>query len=81
MSCGINAAVAGLGIVESAVSRRISGLKKRMDVILIERSTRRFEPTAVGLAYGTRAATILASVNDLDASFGSGDSGTTVTRL
>lgn len=69
---GINAAAAELGIAKSAVSRRLSDLEKRLDVALVERSSRRLEPTALGAEYARRARAILASLDDLDASLASG---------
>lgn len=65
---GVNAAAAELGIVKSAVSRRLSDLERRLGTSLIERGTRRFEPTAVGIEYAARARAILASLEELDAS-------------
>ena len=80
ISCGgINAAAAELGIAKSAVSRRISDLEKRLGVLLIERSTRRFEPTAVGIEYASRAVAILTSLDELDTSLASGVQGGMIT--
>ncbi|TCP96771.1 DNA-binding transcriptional LysR family regulator [Sphingomonas sp. PP-F2F-A104-K0414] len=63
---GVNAAAAELGIAKSAVSRRLSDLEKRLGVSLIERASRRFEATAVGLEYERRARLVLASLEELD---------------
>lgn len=69
---GINAAASELGIAKSAVSRRLSDLEKRLGVALVERSSRRLETTAVGAEYARRARAILATLDELDASPGSG---------
>ncbi|TPG16405.1 LysR family transcriptional regulator [Sphingomonas koreensis] len=67
---GVNAAAAALGIAKSAVSRRLGELEARLGVSLVERSTRRFEPTALGRDYYTKATTILAALDALDAGMG-----------
>lgn len=55
-SGGVNAAVASIGIAKSAVSRRLGKLEQRPGTTLVYRSSRRFEPTAVGRRYfGARA--------------------------
>lgn len=63
---GINAAAAALGIAKSAVSRRLGDLEARLGVTLIERTTRRFELTAVGRDYHQRASAILRDLESLD---------------
>lgn len=63
---GVNAAAEALGIAKSAVSRRLSDLEARLGVTLIDRTTRRFELTAIGRDYHQRAVAILASLDDLD---------------
>lgn len=68
ISCGgINAAANELGIAKSAVSRRISDLEERLGVTLIERTTRKLEPTAVGLEYYRGARDLLSALERLDA--------------
>ena len=68
ISCGgINAAAAELGIAKSAVSRRLSDLETRLGVTLIERTTRKLEPTAVGREYFKGAQDLLAALERLDA--------------
>jgi DNA-binding transcriptional LysR family regulator len=78
---GVNAAAAELGIAKSAVSRRLSDLEKRLGLNLLDRSTRKFEPTAVGAEYARRAREILAALEELDASMTPGGIGRTVTIL
>ncbi|WP_177171673.1 LysR family transcriptional regulator [Sphingomonas palmae] len=76
ISCGgVNAAAAELGIAKSAVSRRLSELEERLGASLVERSTRRFEPTALGLEYYKRAGDILASLEQLDAAIAAAPNG------
>jgi DNA-binding transcriptional LysR family regulator len=65
---GVNAAADALGIAKSAVSRRLAELEARLGVTLIDRTTRRFELTAVGRDYHRRAVDLLASLDDLDRS-------------
>lgn len=69
---GVNAAASELGIAKSAVSRRLSDLEKRVGLNLLDRTNRKLEPTAVGIEYARRARAILASLDDLDSSLGSG---------
>ena len=76
---GVNAAAAELGIAKSAVSRRISDLERRLGVSLIDRSSRRSGPTALGLEYASRARAILKSLDELDTSVASDGEGGTVT--
>lgn len=65
---GVNAAAEAMGIAKSAVSRRLSDLEARLGVTLIDRTTRRFELTAIGEHYHQRASEILASLEALDQS-------------
>ena len=68
VSCGgVNAAAAEMGIAKSAVSRRVSDLENRLGISLIERTTRRFELTAVGREYFQRARDLLDALERLDA--------------
>lgn len=67
---GVNAAAEAMGIAKSAVSRRLSELEARLGVTLIDRTTRRFELTAVGRDYHQRAVAILASLDALDRDVG-----------
>jgi DNA-binding transcriptional LysR family regulator len=63
---GFNAAADRLGIVKSAVSRRIRELEQRLDVRLVQRTTRQISLTDAGRAYHERAAEILAALDALD---------------
>lgn len=63
---GFAAAADRLGIVKSAVSRRIRELEERLDVRLVHRTTRQISLTDAGRAYYERAAEILASLESLD---------------
>ena len=63
---GFNAAADRLGIVKSAVSRRIRELEERLDVRLVHRTTRQISLTDAGRAYFERASAILASLQELD---------------
>lgn len=63
---GVNAAAEALGIAKSAVSRRLAELEARLGVTLVDRSTRRFELTAVGRDYHRRATEILSALDALD---------------
>ena len=65
---GFNAAADRLGIVKSAVSRRIRELEQRLDVRLVQRTTRQISLTDAGHAYHERAADILAALDALDES-------------
>lgn len=67
---GINAAAADLGIAKSAVSRRLSDLEERLGASLVDRSTRRFEPTMTGRQYYDGARRILSDLDALDAAAG-----------
>lgn len=63
---GFAAAADRLGIVKSAVSRRIRELEERLEVRLVHRTTRQISLTDAGRAYFERAAEILASLEALD---------------
>ena len=78
---GVNAAAAALGIAKSAVSRRLGELEQRLGAELIARSSRSFEPTAVGRRYYERARELLEALAALDTetSSGTGTSGARVT--
>lgn len=69
---GVNAAAASIGIARSAVSRRLSELEARLGVTLVERSTRRFEPTDVGRALFDASKRLLDDLAALDSRFSGG---------
>ena len=62
---GFAAAADRLGIVKSAVSRRIRELEERLDVRLLHRTTRQISLTDAGRVYYDRAVDILASLESL----------------
>jgi DNA-binding transcriptional LysR family regulator len=55
-----------LGVSPSAVSKQIRQLEERLDVKLLQRTTRRVTPTQAGQVYGERARKILGEVDDLE---------------
>ena len=67
---GVNAAAARVGIARSAVSRRLSELEARLGTVLVERSTRRFELTALGHAFYDDSRRVLDDPAALDGRFG-----------
>jgi DNA-binding transcriptional LysR family regulator len=56
---GFAAAARALGIPKSTISRRVLALESRLGVRLIERTSRRFVPTAVGLDFYQHARAML----------------------
>lgn len=77
---GVNAAAAKLGIARSAVSRRLSDLEGRLGTTLVERSTRRFELTAVGQRYYADGKRVIDELAGIEASIGrEGVRGSTIT--
>jgi DNA-binding MarR family transcriptional regulator len=65
---GVSAAAAEMGIAKSAVSRRLTDLEKRLGASLIDRSSRRLKLTVVGADYASRARSVMAEIDALDAS-------------
>ena len=63
---GFAAAADRLGIVKSAVSRRIRELEERLEVRLVHRTTRQISLTDAGRAYFDRAVDVLAALDLLD---------------
>ncbi len=59
-------AARGLGTTTSAVSKRIARLEERLGVRLVERTTRRVQPTDAGVAFYERCARILAEIDDAE---------------
>lgn len=64
---GFTEAARRSGVSKSAVSKQISSLEQRLGVRLFNRTTRRVNPTEIGLAYYDRAARILAETEEADA--------------
>src|SRR6516165_4547404 len=60
---GFAAAGRALGIPKSKLSRRVAVLEERLGVRLIQRSTRRFSVTELGLAYQRRCLAMLAEAD------------------
>ncbi len=63
----ISQAAKRLGVVKSAVSRRLADLEGRLEVQLLNRTTRRTSLTEAGRNYHQGALQILADVRELDA--------------
>ena len=64
---GFTEAARRAGVSKSAVSKQISALEQRLGARLLNRTTRRVNPTEIGLAYYDRAARILADAEEADA--------------
>jgi len=69
---GISAAADRLGIAKSAVSRRLQELENRLDVQLLQRTTRRIHLTDAGRAFYERSLRILEEVEEAELSLQSG---------
>lgn len=63
---GFSAAARALSLTPSAVSKLISRLESRLNVRLINRSTRQFRLTPEGREFYERSASILASIEDAE---------------
>jgi DNA-binding transcriptional LysR family regulator len=63
---GFTEAARKMGLSKSAVSKHISALEARLAVRLLNRTTRRVNPTEVGLAYYDRARTVLTDAAEAD---------------
>ncbi|MGH7285324.1 MAG: LysR family transcriptional regulator [Polyangiaceae bacterium] len=59
-------AARSLGTTTSAVSKRIARLEERLGARLVERTTRRVQPTDAGVAFYERCARILAEIDDAE---------------
>ncbi|MDR0441351.1 MAG: LysR family transcriptional regulator [Candidatus Accumulibacter sp.] len=55
-----------LGVSKQFVSRRIAALEARLGVRLLNRTTRRLNPTVLGLEYHSRASAIVAAAEEAD---------------
>lgn len=64
---GFTDAARELGISKSAVSKHVISLEARLGARLLNRTTRRVSPTALGLAYYTRICLVLADLSAADA--------------
>lgn len=63
---GFTGAARSLGVSKSAVSKHVSSLEGRLGVQLLTRTTRRVNPTEVGMLYYERARSILSSAAEAD---------------
>lgn len=63
---GFTGAAKKLGVSKSAISKHVSSLEARLGVLLLARTTRRVDPTDVGMVYYERALQILGSARDAD---------------
>lgn len=64
---GFTEAARRAGVSKSAVSKQIAALERRLGARLLDRTTRRVNPTEIGLLYYDRAARVLADVEEADA--------------
>jgi DNA-binding transcriptional LysR family regulator len=64
---GFTDAARRMGISKSAVSKHISSLEARLGARLLNRTTRRVNPTDIGLAYYDRARRVLNDAGEADA--------------
>lgn len=63
---GFTEAARKMGLSKSAVSKHVSALEARLSVRLLNRTTRRVNPTELGLAYYDRARTVLGDAAEAD---------------
>lgn len=64
---GFTDAARKMGVSKSAVSKHVSALESRLGARLLNRTTRRVNPTEIGLAYYDRAARVLCEAMEADA--------------
>ena len=64
---GFTDAARKMGISKSAVSKHVSSLEARLGARLLNRTTRRVNPTEIGLAYYDRARRVLNDAGEADA--------------
>ncbi|WP_112321086.1 LysR family transcriptional regulator [Oceanibium sediminis] len=63
---GFTEAAKKLGVSKSAVSKHVSALEARLGARLLNRTTRRVNPTEIGLAYYDRATVVLSGAAEAD---------------
>ncbi|OSP54657.1 LysR family transcriptional regulator [Pseudoruegeria sp. SK021] len=63
---GFTGAARFLGVSKSAVSKHVSALEERLGVQLLTRTTRRVDPTDIGLLYYERARRVLNEAKEAD---------------
>jgi DNA-binding transcriptional LysR family regulator len=64
---GFTDAARKMGVSKSAVSKHVSALEARLGARLLNRTTRRVNPTEIGLAYYDRASRVLSEAMEADA--------------
>ena len=64
---GFTDAARRMGVSKSAVSKSVSALEERLGVRLLDRTTRRVNPTEIGLAYYDRARRVVSDAGEADA--------------
>lgn len=64
---GFTEAARKLGVSKSAVSKHVAALETRLGARLLNRTTRRVNPTEIGLAYFDKAQAVLSAVGEADA--------------
>lgn len=64
---GFTDAARKMGVSKSAVSKHVSALEARLGARLLNRTTRRVNPTEIGLAYYDRATRVLSEATEADA--------------
>lgn len=64
---GFTDAARKMGVSKSAVSKHVSALEARLGARLLNRTTRRVNPTEIGLAYYDRASRVLVEAMEADA--------------
>lgn len=67
---GFTGAARKLGVSKSAVSKHVSSLETRLGVRLLNRTTRRVNPTEIGLLYYEQAQQVLAAAREADGMVG-----------
>ena len=63
---GFTEAARQMGVSKSSVSKHVASLEARLDVRLLNRTTRRVSPTELGLAYYDRAQVVLREAGEAD---------------
>ena len=64
---GFTDAARKMGLSKSAVSKHVASLEERLGARLLNRTTRRVNPTDIGLAFYDRAIRVLAEASEADA--------------